>query len=406
MSSDAPGPIAPPGQGRYSAPVPKPAELVPPLLAWFAANARDLPWRRTRDPYAIWISEVMLQQTQVSTVVPYWERWLRELPTVEALARAPLARVLKLWEGLGYYTRARNLNRAAQTILREHDGRFPRRFADVLALPGIGRYTAGAVCSLAFNQPTPVLDGNVIRVLARVFGLRDDVRQAAVRERLWGLAGELVQAAAGWRERRRATRSELTGRGARGVAARPCGALNEALMELGAVVCTPRAPRCGACPLTRECVARRDGLIAELPRKGPAGPTRSRHVLAFLCVRRGRTLVRQRPTVGVNAELWELPGQPGAAAVPPLETARGLLGAGVREVRPFLTVRHAITRNRITLEVYRVEFAPAARVPRSVGRWATRVTLDRLAFAAAHRRILDRAAHRPRTRFENPAPAR
>ncbi len=370
--------------------MPNPADLVPPLLSWFAANARDLPWRRTRDPYAIWVSEVMLQQTQVRTVVPYWERWLRELPTIETLARAPLDRVLKLWEGLGYYTRARNLQRAAQTIVRDYGGRFPRRFADVLALPGIGRYTAGAICSLAFNQPTPVLDGNVTRVLARVFGLRDDIRQPAVREHLWNLAGKLVSAAATWTKRGRVSR--LRGRWAKRVASRPCGALNEALMELGAVVCTPRTPRCEACPLKRKCVARRDGLAAELPRKSPAGPTRFQRVLAFLCLRRGRTLVQQRPAGGVNAHLWELPNCAVTAEVSPLAAARELLGAGVLEVRHMMRVRHIITQSRIALEVYRVAFEPFARVPQSAGRWATPAALRRWAFAAAHRRILDRMA--------------
>lgn len=369
--------------------MPDPADLVPPLLSWFAANARDLPWRRPRDPYAIWVSEVMLQQTQVRTVVPYWERWLRELPTIEALARAPLDRVLKLWEGLGYYTRARNLQRAAQTIVRDHGGQFPRRFADVLALPGIGRYTAGAICSLAFNQPTPVLDGNVMRVLTRVYGLRDDIRQPVVRERLWSLAGEFVNAAAKCAKSGPGPR--LRGRWARRVTSRPCGALNEALMELGAVTCTPRSPRCDACPWERFCVARRDGLAAELPRKSPTGSVRSQRILAFLCVRRGRTLVRQRPAGGVNAHLWELPNCAVTAEVSPLAAARDLLGAGVIEVRHLMRVRHTITQSRIALEVYRVEFELFARVPRAAGQWATQMTLNRRAFAAAHRRILERA---------------
>lgn len=141
-------------------------KLTGEILDWFSRNARDLPWRRTRDPYAIWISEVMLQQTQVTTVIPYWERWMRELPDIAALAQAKLQDVLKLWEGLGYYSRARNLRNAARTILKQHGGRFPDTIEDVLALPGIGRYTAGAICSIAFNQPTPALDGNVIRVFA------------------------------------------------------------------------------------------------------------------------------------------------------------------------------------------------------------------------------------------------
>jgi len=150
--------------------VKSPRALITPLLDWFFANARDLPWRRTLDPYAVWVSEIMLQQTQVKTVIPYYERWMKEHPTVDSLARASSERIHKLWEGLGYYTRVRNMQKAAQAIVEKHGGRFPTNFDEVLALPGIGRYTAGAICSIAFNAPTPILDGNVIRVLTRVFG--------------------------------------------------------------------------------------------------------------------------------------------------------------------------------------------------------------------------------------------
>src|SRR5436190_3411721 len=147
-----------------------PARLVPPLLDWFSANARDLPWRRTNDPYAIWVSEIMLQQTQVKTVIPFWNRWMRELPTIQAAANAKPEKIHKLWEGLGYYTRVRNMQKAAQQIVSEHNGQFPKPFDAILALSGIGRYTAGAIASIAFNQPTPLLDGNVIRVLTRLHG--------------------------------------------------------------------------------------------------------------------------------------------------------------------------------------------------------------------------------------------
>ncbi|MGD0614791.1 MAG: A/G-specific adenine glycosylase, partial [Verrucomicrobiota bacterium] len=150
------------------------SRLVPALLSWYSQNARDLPWRRTRDPYAIWVSEIMLQQTQVKTVLSYWERWMRELPTIESLATASPEKIHKLWEGLGYYTRVRNLQQAARLILERHGGKFPESFDEVLELPGIGRYTAGAICSIAFDQPTPVLDGNVIRVMTRLFGIEKD----------------------------------------------------------------------------------------------------------------------------------------------------------------------------------------------------------------------------------------
>ena len=169
--------------------------LVPSLLDWFATAARDLPWRRTLDPYAIWVSEIMLQQTQVKTVIPYWERWMRELPDIAALAAAPEQRVLKLWEGLGYYTRVRNLQKAAQQIVAEHAGQFPRDFDAVLALPGVGRYTAGAITSIAFNAPAPILDGNVIRVLTRLFDIRENPRDKPTNDLLWHLATQLVQAA-------------------------------------------------------------------------------------------------------------------------------------------------------------------------------------------------------------------
>jgi A/G-specific adenine glycosylase len=166
--------------------------LLPLLLDWFASNARDLPWRRTRDPYAIWVSEIMLQQTQVKTVLPYWDRWMRALPTIQSLAKVDSEKLHKLWEGLGYYTRVRNLQQAARMIVEQHGGTFPRDFDRVLALPGIGRYTAGAICSIAFNQPTPILDGNVIRVLARVFGIAGDPREKKTNALLWRLAAEVV----------------------------------------------------------------------------------------------------------------------------------------------------------------------------------------------------------------------
>ncbi|MCZ7539472.1 MAG: A/G-specific adenine glycosylase [Anaerolineae bacterium] len=187
------------------------------LIAWFAAHREDLPWRRSRDPYGVWVSETMLQQTQVATVIPYFERFMARFPTISALAAAPLDDVLKLWEGLGYYSRARHLHRAAQIVVAEHGGQLPSDSAALRRLPGIGRYTAGAIASLVFGADTPVLDGNVIRVLVRLFDLPDDVSQSATQRRLWALAESLIPA----------------GR---------AGAWNEGLMELGRRVCTPTSP--------------------------------------------------------------------------------------------------------------------------------------------------------------------
>src|SRR5271169_946329 len=222
--------------------VKKTGRLVPLLLDWFATNARDLPWRRTRDPYAIWVSEIMLQQTQVKTVIPFWNRWMRELPTIEVAAKAPSAKIHKLWEGLGYYTRVRNLQKAAQLIVERHDGVFPRTFAEVLELPGIGRYTAGAICSIAFNQPTPLLDGNVIRVLTRIFGIAENPKEKETNARLWQLAEELVSIAGGARLRRAQIKSHGSTE-SRPTEEQNCSHLNQSLMELGALVCTPRNPQ-------------------------------------------------------------------------------------------------------------------------------------------------------------------
>jgi A/G-specific adenine glycosylase len=352
--------------------------LVPPLLTWFAAHARDLPWRRTLDPYAIWISEIMLQQTQVKTVIPYWERWLRALPDARALAAAPEDRVLKLWEGLGYYTRARNLQRAARVVVAEHAGLFPRDFAAILALPGIGRYTAGAIASIAFNRPAPILDGNVIRVLMRLFALPGDPKEKQLNARLWKLAEELVLAAASLRT---SHLSPLTPAG-------NCSALNQALMELGATVCTPRAPTCLVCPLATHCSAHRAGRAEDFPQaKARATTTERRYVVAVL-ERAGKFLVRQRPAKVVNAGLWEFPNEeltdPATEACSAVANWLGLPAKTFTAMRP---VKHSITRYRITLDVFRADLRKQ-RLPVETGAiWADANTLEHLALTSAHRRI-------------------
>ena len=211
------------------------------IIAWFAKNARDLPWRRIRDPYAIWISEIMLQQTQIKTVIPYWERWMKHLPTVTSLATADDQHVLKLWEGLGYYTRARNLQKAARLICEKHSAIFPRAFDDILALPGVGRYTAGAIASIAYGDLAPIIDGNVIRVLSRQFVLEGDPKSPANQTRLWNLSTQLV------------------------TASNSPSALNQGLMELGATICTPREPQCPGCPIRRTCAALRLTRVHDFP---------------------------------------------------------------------------------------------------------------------------------------------
>jgi A/G-specific adenine glycosylase len=355
--------------------------IVPLLLGWFRRIARQLPWRNTRDPYAIWVSEVMLQQTQVKTVIPYWERWMRALPTIEALARAEPETIHKLWEGLGYYTRVRNMHRAAQVIMETHRGNFPRKFADVLNLPGIGRYTAGAICSIAYDQPHPILDGNVIRVLTRLEGIGGNPREASVNAALWALAEQLVLAAAQHRPAH-----------AKRARNRPCSHLNQALMELGALVCTPKQPRCGVCPLNTRCRAYREGCTETLPnlRRRPAAI--DRRFLAFVVRRQGRLLIRRRPPGVVNAHLWELPNiEVGAGGEDIRKAARRVLGFTPVALTPLGAIKHSITRYRFHVEAYVAALPPRLAMPSKVGRWATDAETHRLPFSSAHRKLVELA---------------
>ena len=400
------------------------------MLDWFAANARDLPWRRTRDPYAIWVSEIMLQQTQVKTVIPFWNRWLRELPTIEAAAKAPSEKIHKLWEGLGYYTRVRNLQKAAQQIVAQHRSgvsaerrklieikkcgflpkaaTFLKSFDDVLALPGIGRYTAGAICSIAFNQSTPILDGNVIRVLTRIFGIGENPKEKQTNAWLWKLADALVKEAnlSRWGEHPRepdfGRQIYATARGN----ARPtnCSFLNQSLMELGALVCTPRNPQCLVCPVKKLCVAFKENRTGELPNLGKREAATARTFFAFVIERDGKFLVRQRPAGIVNAHLWEFPN----VEIAPNQSSSGCESAHftlkniqsrltsaatnqwldseiIRLAKPLCTVKHSITRYRITLEAFRVQIKKSEKI--SGGIWLPHSQFDSLAFTAAHKKL-------------------
>ena len=256
---------------------------MPRLLSWYGAQARDLPWRHTRDPYAIWISEIMLQQTQVATVIPYWERWMRALPTVSHLALAKPERVLKLWEGLGYYSRARNLQAAARKILNDYQGQFPTTPEAIRTLPGIGRYTTGAISSIAFNLPEPIVDGNVIRILTRLFGQRENPKTKALQNELWSLADTLVRST------------------------KDCAALNQALMELGATVCHPRSPNCTDCPVKRSCTARKEKAIHLIPATSARPRTEARRIEVYWIARGDRILLQQRPKGFHNAGFGNSP---------------------------------------------------------------------------------------------------
>jgi A/G-specific adenine glycosylase len=338
------------------------------LVAWFRTSARDLPWRRTRDPYAIWVSEVMLQQTQVTTVIPYYQRFMQRFPNVTSLARADEDDVLHAWQGLGYYSRARGLRAGARAVVEHHRGRIPRTAEALRTLPGIGPYTAGAIASIAFDERAAVVDGNVTRVLSRLFALEGDATRAPLKQILWDLALGLVPREAP-------------------------GDLNQALMELGATVCTPRQPLCPTCPVARDCRARREGRVDELPtpKRRPA-PT-SVHMAAAVAERAGRVLVVKLPADAPRwAGMWIFPMvelDDGEAPERGAErAARELAGLRVRPREALVRIQHGVTRYRITLDAVRCT-ARAAGSPRDGGAlaWTRPDELAGLALPAAHRRI-------------------
>ena len=339
------------------------------LLRWFEQHARDLPWRRTRDPYAIWIAEIMLQQTQSDTVKPYYHRFLTRFPTVRHLARARLDSVLKVWEGLGYYCRARNLHRAAQKIVREFAGRLPQTKQELLGLPGVGLYTAGAIASIAFGRDEPLVDGNVTRVLCRLFGIHENPRFANVRKNLWNLAEKLLPSG-------------------------KAGAFNQALMELGATVCLPRSPQCDICPLGRICSARKHGEQEKLPIRVMKKPLPRYKVAVAVIYKNGRILIDKRKPDGLLGGLWEFPGGK-VRKDESLEAAlsrevREELGVTIRILRPLATVQHSYSHFSVTLHAF--ECAYAAGKPRCHTcvdyKWVHPEQLRNFAFPAANKKII------------------
>lgn len=320
--------------------------LAPRLLAWYDENARDLPWRRVTDPYAILVSEFMLQQTQVQTVIPYFTAFMARFPDVRALAAASVDEVLALWQGLGYYRRARHLHQAAQAIVARHDGVVPRSYQEVRALPGVGEYTAAAVLSIAFDLPHPVLDGNVARVVARLLTIDDPVDQAPAKRRI---------------------RAFLE----RAMPARRCGDFNQALMELGATLCTPLSPRCGGCPVAQLCRARMEGRAAALPRKAGKERVRTEERTVAVVWRRDAVLVRRRPDEGLLGGLWEFPHRLGRGQ----DTVKALLAeeiglgaaAGTLTVRPLGRVEHRFSHLLWLLEAVEVELGAASEAAAAGG---------------------------------------
>jgi A/G-specific adenine glycosylase len=340
------------------------------LLAWYDRSGRDLPWRREPSPYRVWVAEIIFQQTRIEQGLPYYHRFLERFPDVAALAGAHPDALMKAWEGLGYYSRARNLQRAAQVIVGEHDGRFPERAADWQSLPGVGPYTARAIASITAGEPVAVVDGNVVRVLSRVFDIDRPAHTTPGRRLFQTLADALV-------------------------APRRPGDFNQAVMDLGATVCVPRNPLCEACPWAAPCRARARGNQAERPVKRPRVATPHYEEVALVIERDGALLLGRRPRAGLLGGLWELPcgrvepGEDHAASL--RRVAREILGAGVRVGGLVGSANHAYSHFRVTLSAYRCRLASGGE-PRPVRHdalaWVAPSDLGAYALPRVHHKVL------------------
>jgi A/G-specific adenine glycosylase len=341
------------------------------LLAWYRKNARQLPWRETRDPYAVWVSEIMLQQTRVETVIPYYQNWLREFPDLKALADAEEDRVLKVWEGLGYYSRARNLRKAAQVLLSEHGGQLPRDIKTLQSLPGIGRYTAGAIASIAYGVPAPILDGNLRRVFTRFFNIQSPIQTTETEKVLWKIAEEVLPD-------------------------RDPGDFNQALMELGALICLPVNPDCENCPLVDDCQAYRLGCQESLPVRKQQDPPPHYQVAAAVIEKEGRVLLAKRPPDGLLGGLWEFPGgkQESSESLPETLKREILeeLELDIQVGEALGTYQHAYTHYSVTLHAFRCT-GPSTEIRLNYHTdiaWAELKTLDSYPMGKLDRLIADR----------------
>ncbi len=330
------------------------------LLNWFEQNGRDLPWRKNRDPYAIWISEIMLQQTQVATVIPYYQRFLKSFPTIRHLAKSDLSKVLKIWEGLGYYSRARNLHRASKIILNHFKGKIPDHLTDLLNLPGIGKYTAGAILSIAYNKEAPILDGNVKRVLSRLFTVSEDPKKAE--GLLWKISESLIP----------------KGRS---------NSFNQAIMDLGAVICAPKDPLCHRCPLHPYCKAKASGNPERYPSRGVKKRIPHIEAISGVILRNGEVLLHQRPPEGLLGGLWEFPNwrseENGRLRLRLRNHIKKEMGMNVEVKGSIGTFKQTFTHFKLTLHVFNCEAIDG----RGKGKWLAIRNLHLLPMSRVHRRI-------------------
>ncbi|TWT67079.1 putative A/G-specific adenine glycosylase YfhQ [Allorhodopirellula solitaria] len=345
------------------------------LVDWFASAARDLPWREQPTPYRVWVSEIMCQQTQIATVLPYFQRFIEKYPDATALAEANENELMRMWEGLGYYRRARSMQAAAKHIVAEHGGEFPLQYEDALSLPGIGRYTAGAILSISSNQRLPILEGNTLRVFSRLIGLKAPVDEKQSQALLWSFAEKLLP-------RKTAVSDRQTGP----------AAVNQAAMELGALICTPRDPKCLICPLAKSCVAYARGWQSEIPVKSAKIIYESRtEYAAVIRDSAGRWLVRQIPPGARFAGMWDFP-KAGPPEAQDLTEFTGWLsdqvGGSLKIGQHLLSMKHAVTKYRITLQVHQaVRHGPKPPAPWS---FHTADELTHLPMSTTGRRLLNR----------------
>ena len=335
-------------------------QIVEPLLAWYRENQRILPWRENTDPYRVWVSEIMLQQTRVDTVIPYYNRFLERLPDIKSLAEVPEEELLKLWEGLGYYSRVRNMQKAARMIMDTFGGNFPEEYGDILSLPGVGPYTAGAISSIAFEHPVPAVDGNVMRVLSRITESGADIADPAVKKQMTAALAAIYPAGS-------------------------CGDFTQSLMELGAIVCLPNgAPLCGHCPLNGICRACQSGRQMDYPVQAPK-PERRREPKTVLLLCCGDFVaLRRRPEGGLLGGLWEFPCLDGKMTADQLSACLAELGICARSMEKAGTQRHIFTHVEWQMHAYRVVCTEQA----SPFRWVTRTALEgQVALPTAFRKL-------------------
>ena len=355
------------------------------LLKWFKENQRDLPWRHNYDPYQVWISEIMLQQTQVTTVLPYFKRWMEKLPTIRDVTKAKEDTILKLWEGLGYYSRARNLQKAAKVIIENHGGKFPSNYDEIRALPGIGPYTAGAISSIAFNEETPIVDGNIIRLISRLLDYRENTRTNV--KPFWEWAEKLIP---------------------KGEARN----FNQAMMEFGALVCVPKNPKCGECPLRAECAAYKNDTVEQVPNRGPKQEKVAIRVALAVIQKscdskkskapdlENKIFIQKRQHGGLMGGLWEFPGGKLKSGENP---RKGLnreiqeeLGITLKNVQPLTRIKHAYTKYIVDLHCFSADYDSGDLNPTAASdhKWVSLDELEKHPFPAANVKLIKELKNR------------